>query len=191
GGNQVVDRQTVLAHQIADPAAEGDPADPDRGGIAEASGQAVLGGRGRVLARGQPTFGGGDSAHGVDLQSLQFSKVEDDPAVGGAVAGQAVATVPEREFQPGLPSQGDDPADVLNVCCADDGRWSAVVENRGDGEARRVVVDVLGHDDATADGVAQRRNRKVRSGHVTLLLGTFAPSSEGARPASPAFVDRP
>ena len=39
---QVVDRQPVLAHEIADPAAERDPADPDRAGVAEPDREPVL-----------------------------------------------------------------------------------------------------------------------------------------------------
>ena len=44
GGEQVVDRQAVLAHEIADAAAERDAADADRAGVAEADGEAMLGG---------------------------------------------------------------------------------------------------------------------------------------------------
>ena len=41
GAEQVVDRQTVLAHEVADAAAEREPADPDRGRVAEADGETV------------------------------------------------------------------------------------------------------------------------------------------------------
>ena len=42
GGEQAVDRQAVLADQVADAAADRDPADPDRAGVAEADREAVL-----------------------------------------------------------------------------------------------------------------------------------------------------
>ena len=42
GGEQRIDGQAVLAHEIADAAAEGDPADPDRPGVAETDREAVL-----------------------------------------------------------------------------------------------------------------------------------------------------
>ena len=41
GGEQVVDREAVLADEVADAAAERDPADPDRAGVAEPDRQAV------------------------------------------------------------------------------------------------------------------------------------------------------
>ena len=45
GGEQGVDRQAVLADEVADAAAERDPADPDRAGVAEPDRQAVRGQR--------------------------------------------------------------------------------------------------------------------------------------------------
>ena len=49
-GEQVVDGQAVLAHEEADAAAERDPADPDRAGVAEPGREAVRAGGGRVVA---------------------------------------------------------------------------------------------------------------------------------------------
>ena len=43
GGEEVVDRQAVLPHQVADAAAGRDPADPDRAGVAEPDREPVLG----------------------------------------------------------------------------------------------------------------------------------------------------
>ena len=45
GRQERVDREPELAHEVADPAAHRDPADPDRSGVAEADGQAVFGRR--------------------------------------------------------------------------------------------------------------------------------------------------
>ena len=50
GAEEVVDREPVLAHQEADAAAEGDPADADGGRVAEPGGEAVFAGRLRVVA---------------------------------------------------------------------------------------------------------------------------------------------
>ena len=59
GGQQAVDRQPVLADEVADAAARRDPAEPDRAGVAEAGGEAALGRRRRVArppsARCRPT----------------------------------------------------------------------------------------------------------------------------------------
>ena len=51
GGEQVVDRETVLADEEADSAAEREPADPDRTGVAEGRRQAVVCRGLRVLGR--------------------------------------------------------------------------------------------------------------------------------------------
>ena len=54
GGEQVVDREAVLADEEPDAASEREPADPDRGGVAETRRQSVSAGRCGVLAGGQP-----------------------------------------------------------------------------------------------------------------------------------------
>ena len=51
GREQRVDRQAVLAHEVADAAAERDAADADRAGVAEAGRQAVRGGGRRCTRR--------------------------------------------------------------------------------------------------------------------------------------------
>ena len=59
GRQQVVDREAVLADEIAHAAAERDPADADGAGVAETRGEAVLRRRDRVGACGQPCLGPG------------------------------------------------------------------------------------------------------------------------------------
>ena len=100
GGEQVVDREPVLADEIADAAAEGDPADPDRAGVPERRWP----GRGRrprpcTRAAVRPVW-----AHAVrpstSMSSAFMSRqVEDDPALGDAVAGTAVAAAPDGELE--------------------------------------------------------------------------------------------
>ncbi len=50
GREQAVDGEPVLAHEVADPAAGRDPAEPDRAGVAEPGREAELRGGDRVLA---------------------------------------------------------------------------------------------------------------------------------------------
>ena len=88
GGEQVVDREAVLANEEPDAAAERDPADSDRAGVAEPGREAMARRRGRVLARGQTRLGPGRPALGIDLDRPQVAKVEHDPALGGAMAGR-------------------------------------------------------------------------------------------------------
>ena len=86
GGEDVVDRQAVEAAEVADAAADGDAADPDRAGVPEAGRETVLDGLGD-LASGQAGLGPGGPAVGVDLEALHVAEIDDDAAVDRAVAG--------------------------------------------------------------------------------------------------------
>jgi hypothetical protein len=75
GGHQlrrekVVDRQPELADQVADPAAERDPADPDGAGVTEAGDQTVLADRGCVLGRRHAGRRPGGPSLDVDLDAI-------------------------------------------------------------------------------------------------------------------------
>ena len=71
GGEQVVDRQAVLAHEVADAAAERDPADARPSRCRRSRCQAVLAGGGRVLAGGQAGLGPGGPAGDVDVEAVR------------------------------------------------------------------------------------------------------------------------
>ena len=51
----------------------------------------------------------------VDLERLQVAQVDDEAAVGGAVAGAAVAAAADRELEPVVAGEGDDESDVGGV----------------------------------------------------------------------------
>ena len=59
GREQVVDREPVLAHEVADAAAEGEAADADGAGVAEADAEPVLRGRDGDLAGRRARLGPG------------------------------------------------------------------------------------------------------------------------------------
>ena len=99
GAEQVVDRQPELADEIADAAAERDPADADRTGVAEPGRQAVLADGRRVLEGGQPALGPCRAAVDVDVEALHVGQVEDDPALAHAVTRRAVAAAPDGELR--------------------------------------------------------------------------------------------
>jgi hypothetical protein len=105
GGQQVVDRQAVFAGQVPDAAAEREPADADRGGVAESGGQPVGARRRGVGTGGQAGLGPRGAVVGFDVQSPQVHEVQDDAPLGAAVAGQAVATAAERQLEPALAGQ--------------------------------------------------------------------------------------
>ena len=148
-----VDRQAVLADQPADPAAEGEPGDADRPGVAERGGQTV-GRRGdRVFLGRQTGLGPRDPALGIDVEALHGAEVEHDPAVVGAVAGEAVAAAADRQGQPRLACQVDRAGDVGRVGRANDERRTLV----GPGAVhlpRQVVLGAAGeHDRAAQTGL--------------------------------------
>ena len=144
--SEIVDRQAVLADEVADATAEGDPADPDRAGVAEAGRQAVGGDGGRVLGGGQTRSGPGGPAVDVDLERLQVAQVEDDPAVGRAVAGAAVAAAPDRQLETGLARERDHLGDIVGIGDPDDDRRPVVEATHHHG-ARLVVVGIPRADD--------------------------------------------
>ena len=135
---EVVDREPVLAHEEADAAAQGDSADADGGRVAEPGHEAVFTGRLGVLAGLHARLCPGRAALGVDLDRIQRGEVEDDPALGGAVARAAVAAAAHRELGPGVPCQVDHAGDVGGIGCAHDRGGPAV--DSGEEDASRVVV---------------------------------------------------
>ena len=158
GGQQVVDREAVLADEVADAAAQRDPADPDRAGVAEPGREAVGCRRGRVFAGGQPRLGPGGAAFGIDLQRPHVREVEHDPPVGDAVTGDAVAAAADGQLQPGLARQRDDASDVGRVRGPDDDRRPAVDPAVEDG-AGLVVLGVVRRDHSSAKWSIELRDR--------------------------------
>jgi len=100
GREQVVDREAVLADEVADAAAQRDPADSDRARIAESGREPVRRGRRRVLARGQARLGPRGAVGGIDLERPQLGEIEHDPALGDAVSRAAVTAAADRELEP-------------------------------------------------------------------------------------------
>ena len=160
---QVVDRQTVLADEVADAAAQREAADPDRAGVAEADRQAVRGRRLGHLAGREPGLRPGSAAFRIDLDRLHVAQVDHDAALGHAVAQSAVAAASNGELHAGGPRQRDDVLDVRHVGDADDGRRPAIDPTGHDG-SRGVVVGIVGRNDPTADGGAELGIESVAEG---------------------------
>ena len=78
-GEERVDGQAVLAHEVADAAAERDPADPDRAGVAEAGRQAVRADALGVLGGGEPGLGPGGAPVDIDVELGEAAQVETMP----------------------------------------------------------------------------------------------------------------
>ena len=160
GGQQVVDGQAVLPSEIADAAAEGDPAEPHRPRIAEAGREPVGAGRLRIRAGGQPGAGPRRPPFDVDLERLEVAHVEDDPAVAHAQPAVGVAAAPHGQLEPGLAGDPDDMGHVGCVGDPDDDRRSAV-DVAGEDAPHLVVLGVVGGDDPAGHAGAQSGNGEV------------------------------
>ena len=82
-------------------------------------------------------------AVGVDLDSVHARQVDHESAVGGAVAGAAVATTADREVEPGLPRGRHDPCDIGGAGYPRH-RQRPPVEPLEENVARLVVGGILG-----------------------------------------------
>src|SRR5207247_9384115 len=78
---EIVDRQSVLAHEVTDPAAECDHADADRTGVPEAGGEAVSIGCRRIRGRGQTRLIPCGIRLRVDDECSHSRAIEGEPAV--------------------------------------------------------------------------------------------------------------
>ena len=151
---QRVDGHAVLAHEIADPAAERDPADAHRPGVTEADGQAVLGCRRRDLGRGEAGLGSRDARLRIDLDALHLAKVDHDAAVGGAESEPRVAATANRQLEVRLAGEADDGRHVVDVMWTGDQEWPVVEPSRSH-DADIVVRRMFGRDDRPVDALAQ------------------------------------
>ena len=158
GCEEVVDGEPVLADEEADAASERETADPDRARIAEPGREPVRPGGSGVLDRSQTRLRPGRPAGDVDLDRLQLREIEDDPALGDAVAGEAVATAADGELEPLFTRERDGGRDLGRVRRSEDRcrpPVDAAVEDtaggvvpvvvRGDDPAVQVGTELLDH----------------------------------------------
>ena len=144
-GQQAVDREAVLADEVAHAASERDPPDPHRTRVAEPDPQTVSVGRGGELERGQARLRPRRALLGVHVDRAQFREVDHDPAVGHALSDHAVAAALHGELEPGLARERDHAGDVHLVGDPDDHRGVQVEPAVEDG-AGPVVLGVVGSD---------------------------------------------
>ncbi len=147
----------MLAHEVADPAAEGDASEPDRARVAEPDREAVGGGSRRELPGRQAGFGPCGPSFDVDLEPLHIPQVQDHASVRAAVAGATVPTAAHGELRAGFSRHADDLSDVGRVGHAHDG-GGAQVELARDDEASFAIVGILWRDHPTAHVCADLRN---------------------------------
>jgi hypothetical protein len=102
GCEQVVAGQAVAAGEVADPAAQGEPADAGGRDDPAGRGQPERGGGVVEPAPRRPAAGGRRPRGRVDVHRLHRREVDDDGVVRGAEAGHAVPAAPDRHGPAGL-----------------------------------------------------------------------------------------
>ena len=180
GREQVVDGQAVLAHEVADAAAERDPADADRAGVAEADGQAVLAERRGELRRGQAGLGPRRPAVDVDVEPFSSDRSSTMPPSVDAVAGAAVAAAADGELEAGLAREATTAATSSASATLTMAAGSAV-DRRRDHGARLVVVVVAGGDDPALERGAQLWDREGGGRSARSRVGGAHVQAEKAR----------
>ncbi len=156
-GQQIVDGQAVLAHQEPYAAAQREPPDPHRAGVAEPSGQAVGPRRSCVFTGGQTCLGPGGVPFGIDVQPFHVRKIEHYPPFRDTVTGGAVAAAAYSKLQPSLTRERDDVRDLSRVRGPDDDCWMVVDPAVEDG-SRLVVPGVFRRDHSTVEGSTELRD---------------------------------
>ena len=116
---------------------------------------------------------------------LHRRQVEDDPALGRAVAGHAVAAAPDGELEPGLGRERHGPGDVGGVCRLDDEGRVAVEAGVVDVASRRRTRRRSGR---TIEPARLAANAAIESGPTAGMTGVAAVSNERGRAASMRWV---
>ena len=159
GADQVVDRQPVAAHEVPDAAAGRDPAEADRGRIAEADDEPVRSDRRGHLACGKAGPGPDAAGADVEVDLLELAQVDDDAAVRRAVAGIGVPAAADGELGAGLTSEAHDPRDVVGVRDPHDRARTRVDAAVRDGPSL-VVVGIARDDHAAFEALAELVDRE-------------------------------
>ncbi len=149
GLEQVVDGQAALAGQVAEAAAEREPA--DAGGGDDAAGRGEAEGVGGVVdvAPGAAAADARGPGGRIDPDALHRREVDDEPVVAGAEAGAVVAAAADGEEQAVFAGEVDGGDDVGGVGAAGD-QGRALVDHGVVDRARLVVARIAGLDEAAA-----------------------------------------
>ena len=98
-GPQIIERQAVLAHQPAQPAAEGEPGDARGGDHAAGDRETVQLRLAVELAPGDAALRPHRSALGIDVDALHRRQVDHHPAIDGRAPRHVVAAAANRNLE--------------------------------------------------------------------------------------------
>jgi hypothetical protein len=149
-GDQRVDRQTELPHEIANAAAERQPADTGVRHLARRYRESVLLCGLVELAEQGAAADAGTARLRIDDDMVDRREVDDQAAVARRVPGRAVPAAADRERQVLCARELDRRRDVLGVVAAGD-RQRAPVDGSAPDATRLVVLRVVGLDQLTRE----------------------------------------
>ena len=149
GADQVVERQSVQADEVADAAAECQAADAGVAKGAARGREAVTQAGGIEVFPQRPAAAGRRPRLWIDRDAAHQPQVDDEPALADAVAGDAVAATANGDGQIPLAGERDRGDDVVDIERPDD-QLRTPVDHPVEREARGVVARVLRVDHGAA-----------------------------------------
>jgi hypothetical protein len=195
--HHVVARQTDSARQPADPTSERQAADPGGRDVAGGRGQAVRLGRPVQVAQQGAAADVGEPRVGIDAHSAHAPQVDQQPALGNALAQDAVPPAGDPQLQTLASSEADRLCDIGRVEGLHDQR-RPLVHHRVPGGTGGVIAVVVRRDERSVQGRSQVLDRcgrggrtKRRGGHGTLRLVVEWRSVLDGQPLDSAAVSDP
>ena len=169
GLDQVVDRETELAGQMAHPATQRETTDARGRDDSAGRREPVLVGRRVDFAPGGATTDAHSSCPGIDVDRLQARQVEDDAVVDRSQPGAVVATAAHREHEVVSAGERNHLGDVVGVGAGcDQGR--APVDHRVVDVAGLLIAGVLGGGQPSLESGHLGLGRLLQGAHTFLLV---------------------
>ncbi len=154
GGDDVVAAQTEGAHEVAESAAHGEPADAGGGDDPAGGGETGVMTGGIELGPGDAALDDGGVALGIDGDLLHSGKVDHHAAVADRAAGDTVPAAADSEGELVRAGECDGGGDVMGVAALDD-EGGIAVDHRVPDPAFGVVFGIGGGDDGAGQLAAQ------------------------------------
>ena len=157
GRDQVVEGESVLPRQVADPAAERQTGDPGRRDDPARRGEAERVGRVVEIAPGAPALDARGALLGIDVNPLHRGQVHHQPVVADRAAGDVVAAAADRDRQ-SLPAREVDRRDHVGHAGAPGDQRRPPVDHPVPDLARLVVARLVRPDQPPAQARPERRH---------------------------------
>ena len=183
GGQQIVDREPVLAAEPAETAAERQSGDSGRRVDAERRRPAERLRFAVEVAQRGTRRDARPPVHRVDPDGLHRRQIDEQAAVAHGVPGDVVAAAPNRQHEIVLAREPDRPDDVGSTQTAD-GECRSAVDHRVPNRARLVVSRLPGQDGLAAQIRSERiDDGRIESAHRFRMIGNLEDGHRNPPPA--------